>query len=124
MPFLGTPPDSPTLEGQTPQSQSGRPFRVIVAGGGVSGLVITHALNKAGIDHLILEKGVIAPDWGASISLWGHGSRILAQLGVLDALEAEALPLKILHTRDFDGKAFSEEGFFDMMLERCAAQFP
>lgn len=95
-----------------------RPFRVVIVGAGVAGLAISHALVKAGIDHVVLEKGVVAPDWGASISLWGHGSRILAQLGCLDALEAEALPLKVLHTRGPNGKAFSEEAFFDMMLER------
>ena len=95
-----------------------RPFRVIIVGAGVSGLAMSHALLHAGVDHVVLEKGVVAPDWGASISMWGNGSRILSQLGVLDALEAQALPLKILHTRGPTGKAFSEEAFFDMMLER------
>ncbi|KAI0456729.1 FAD binding domain-containing protein [Xylaria acuta] len=95
-----------------------RPFRVIIAGGGVAGLAMSHALLRAGIDHVILEKGVVAPDWGASISLWGHGSRILSQIGCLEALEDAALPLKMLHTRGIDGKAFSEEPFFDMMKER------
>jgi 2-polyprenyl-6-methoxyphenol hydroxylase-like FAD-dependent oxidoreductase len=95
-----------------------RPFRVIIAGAGVAGLAISHALLRAGIDHVVLEKGVVAPDWGSSISLWGNGSRILAQIGCLEALEAEALPLKVLHVRGPDGKVFSEEAFFDMMLER------
>ena len=95
-----------------------RPFRVIIVGAGVAGLAMSHALLRAGVDHVVLEKGVVAPDWGASISMWGNGSRILSQLGVLDALEAEALPLKVLHTRGPTGKAFSEEAFFDMMLER------
>ena len=95
-----------------------RPFRVIIVGAGVAGLAMSHALLSAGIDHVVLEKGVVAPDWGAGIVLWGHGSRILAQIGCLDVLEAEALPLKVLHTRAPNGKAFSEEAFFDMMLER------
>lgn len=95
-----------------------RPFRVIIAGGGVAGLAISHALYQAKIDHVVLEKGIVAPNWGASISLWGNGSRLLSQIGVLDALEAEALPLKILHARKPDGHAFSEEAFFDMMKER------
>ncbi|KAF1978068.1 FAD binding domain-containing protein [Bimuria novae-zelandiae CBS 107.79] len=95
-----------------------RPFRVIIAGGGVAGLAMAHALLRAGIDHVVLEKGDVAPDWGASISTWGHGSRILSQIGCLEALEAAALPLKLLHTRGTDGKAFSQEPFFDMMKER------
>ena len=95
-----------------------RPFRIIIAGGGVAGLTMSHALVRAGIDHVVLEKGVVAPEWGASISLWGNGSRILHQIGCLEALEAEALPLKMLHVRNPAGKAFSAEPFFDMMLER------
>ncbi len=114
-------PEKPIIqnEGIRGPSRSGdRPFRVIIAGADVAGLVMSHALLRAGIDHVVPEKGDVAPDWGASISMWGHGSRILAQVGCLDALEVEALPLKVLHTRNADGKAFSEEAFFDMMLER------
>ncbi|EFQ99799.1 FAD binding domain-containing protein [Nannizzia gypsea CBS 118893] len=104
--------------GTTEATDKNRPFRVIIAGAGVAGLAFSHALLRAGIDHIVLEKGVVAPDWGASISLWGNGSRILSQIGCLDALEADALPLKVLHVRGPDGKAFSEEAFFDMMRER------
>jgi len=95
-----------------------RPFRVIIAGAGAAGLCFSHALQRAGIDHVVLEKGVVAPDWGASISLWGNGARILSQIGCMDALEAEAPPLRMLHVRGPDGKVFCEEPFFDMMLER------
>lgn len=45
-------------------------FRVVIAGAGVGGLVISHALTRAGIEHVVLEKGVVAPNWGASISIW------------------------------------------------------
>lgn len=96
----------------------GAHFRVIIAGAGVAGLAISHALYQAGIDHVVLEKGIVAPAWGASISLWGNGSRLLSQIGVLDALESQCVPLKILHTRSPNGQAFSEEAFFDMMKER------
>ncbi|KAF7562291.1 hypothetical protein G7046_g1840 [Stylonectria norvegica] len=95
-----------------------RPFRVIIAGAGAGGLAFSHALQRAGIDHVVLEKGVVAPDWGASISLWGNGGRILSQIGCMDALEAHVLPLRMLHVRGSDGRAFAEEPFFDMMLER------
>lgn len=97
---------------------SDRPFRIIIAGGGVAGLAMSHALVRAGIDHVVLEKGVVAPEWGASISLWGNGSRLLHQIGCLQALEAEALPLKMLHVRNPAGKVFSAEPFFYMMRER------
>ena len=102
-------------------SPSRKPFRVVIAGAGAAGLCFSHALQRAGIDHVVLEKGVVAPEWGASISLWGNGARILSQIGCMEALEAEALPLRMLHVRGPDGKVFCEEPFFDMMLERYVA---
>jgi len=95
-----------------------RPFRVIIVGGGVAGLALSHSLQKISIDHVVIEKGIIAPEWGASISLWANGSRILQQLGCLDALESACLPLKNWTTRTKDGKAFTKNTFFDMMVDR------
>lgn len=100
------------------QETNGKPFRVIIVGGGVGGLSFSHAFQKLGIDHVVLEKGVVAPPWGASISMWAHGSRILQQLDCLDALEAACLPLKHMITRTKDGRAFAKDTFFDMMTER------
>ncbi|KAJ2992880.1 hypothetical protein NUW58_g2021 [Xylaria curta] len=105
----------------SPKSEStpsGRPFRIIIVGGGVAGLALSHALVRVGIDHVVLEKGLVAPDWGSSISLWGNGSRILSQIGCFEALQAAALPLKMLHVRGPDGKAYNQEPYFDMMMER------
>jgi cation diffusion facilitator CzcD-associated flavoprotein CzcO len=45
-----------------------RPFRVIIVGAGVSGLVLAHALERAKIDFVVLEKGIVAPPWGTSIT--------------------------------------------------------
>ncbi len=93
-------------------------LKVIVVGGGVAGLAISHAFQKANIDHVVLEKGVVAPPWGASITIWAHGARILQQLGCLDALAAQALPMKMMYCRDRNGKAFSTDNYFEMMTER------
>lgn len=90
---------------------------MIVIGGGAGGLAFSHAFQKIGIDHVVLEKGVIAPPWGASLSLWAHGSRILEQIDCLDALEAACLPFKDMVVRSKDGRAFAKDAFFDMMVE-------
>ncbi|GAB1213226.1 hypothetical protein ATERTT37_002375 [Aspergillus terreus] len=47
-----------------PPSQYGPPFRVIIVGAGVAGLTLAHCLDKAGIDYLVLDKGVVAPAAG------------------------------------------------------------
>jgi len=54
-------------------------FRVIVVGGGVAGLTASHALQKANIDHVVLERHLEpAPPAGASIAIYPHGARILS----------------------------------------------
>lgn len=50
-----------------------KPFRVVIVGAGVSGLVLAHALELAKIDFVLLEKGVVAPPWGTSITSKSFG---------------------------------------------------
>ncbi|KAK0736136.1 hypothetical protein B0T21DRAFT_175680 [Apiosordaria backusii] len=60
---------------------------VIIVGGGPVGLTAAHAFSQLGIDFTLLERrDTIAEDVGASIVLWPHGMRIMAQLGLLDQL--------------------------------------
>lgn len=57
-------------------------FRVIIAGGSVSGLTLANALEKFNIDYILLEAyPSIAPQVGASIGILPNGFRILDQLG-------------------------------------------
>lgn len=57
-------------------------FRVIIAGGSVSGLTLANALEKFDIDYILLEAyPSIAPQVGASIGILPNGFRILDQLG-------------------------------------------
>ncbi|EHK25917.1 uncharacterized protein TRIVIDRAFT_218089 [Trichoderma virens Gv29-8] len=63
-------------------------FKVIIVGGGPVGLIAAHALHKAGIDFVVLERGKeIAPDGGASLVLGAQSLRVLHQLGLLDRLQ-------------------------------------
>lgn len=62
-------------------------FKVVVIGGGPTGLIAAHALSQAGIDFVVLEaQPVIAKDVGASLVMMTYSIRVLAQLGLLDAL--------------------------------------
>jgi len=65
-----------------------RPFKVIIVGGSIAGLVLAHSLHRAGIDYVVLEAGAtIDPQVGASIGIFSNGARILDQLGVYDEVE-------------------------------------
>jgi 2-polyprenyl-6-methoxyphenol hydroxylase-like FAD-dependent oxidoreductase len=89
-------------------------FRVIVVGGGVGGMAASHALQLAHIDHVVLEKGEIAPARGASIGIYPHGSRILKQFGsgCLEAVENECNPLRKSMNFLPDGRIFANSDFF------------
>jgi 2-polyprenyl-6-methoxyphenol hydroxylase-like FAD-dependent oxidoreductase len=61
-------------------------FKVIIVGGGVSGLTLANALERAQVDYVLLEsKSEFAPVLGASIALGPNGNRILDQLSCCES---------------------------------------
>ena len=94
------------------ENKSPKSFRVIVVGAGVTGLTFSHALQKAGIDHVVIEKGEVAPQWGASIGMHSHGCRILDQLGCLEEVEKLCVPMEQSFNRMPSGEVLSSSKFF------------
>lgn len=74
--------------------KSTRSFKVIIVGGSIVGLITALALEKAGIDYVVLERGEIAPHLGASISIFPHTQRVMEQLGIWEEIRAGIIPLK------------------------------
>ncbi|XXH00682.1 hypothetical protein Hte_007032 [Hypoxylon texense] len=86
------------------------PFRVIVVGAGVAGLTASHCLQKAGIDHVVLERrNEVAPAEGASIAMYPQGSRILHQIGCLKAVEEACRPDTLWWMNRPDGTTHGED---------------
>lgn len=99
----------PNPDAQRPHKE----FRVIVAGGGVTGLIASHMLTKAGIDHVVIERNTEpAPATGASIAIYPHGSRILEQLGLLGELQKLSSPMERLVHRRPDGSEVLENDYW------------
>lgn len=92
-------------------------FRVIIVGGGVAGLAAAHALEKANIDHVLLEAGKIAPARGASIGIYPHGARILSQFGTYKAVEDETWPIEKAKNLLADGSVFADSNLFRFLRE-------
>ncbi|KAI5855037.1 FAD/NAD(P)-binding domain-containing protein [Durotheca rogersii] len=84
------------------------PFKVIIAGGSIVGLTNALALEKAGIDFVVLEKREIAPHMGASVSVHPHVQRVLEQLGVWPEIRAGTVPLHTRHHYNQNGDLFEE----------------
>jgi len=96
-----------------------RPFRVIVVGAGIGGLVLSNSLQRAGIQHIVIEKhrNVVYPS-GASIGVWPNGSRLLSQLGVLDFVKNACSEMNVSYNRTPNGKAIIESKLFDEIIAR------
>lgn len=94
-------------------------FKVIIIGGGPIGLLAAHALYRAGIDFVLLERRQsIVEEQGASIVLYPQTFRVMHQLGILDVL----LPLgtELDHHLSFtkDGKVFNESTRYQRIREK------
>ena len=65
-------------------------MRILIAGGGIGGLVAGLALAQRNIEVDILEQQAEPRELGAGISIYANGARVLSSLGLDDAL----LPLR------------------------------
>ncbi|KAI0157184.1 FAD/NAD(P)-binding domain-containing protein [Hypoxylon sp. FL1284] len=106
------------MDKTTSNVSSGAPFRVIVVGAGVAGLTASHCLQKAGIDHVVLERrDEVAPAEGASIAMYPQGSRILHQLGCLKPVEDACKPDTKWWMNRPDGTTFKDFDYYDRWHE-------
>jgi 2-polyprenyl-6-methoxyphenol hydroxylase-like FAD-dependent oxidoreductase len=95
-------------------------FRVVIAGGSITGLALANMLQLYDIDFVVLESYAdIAPQVGASIGLLPHGNRILDQLGLYQKILDLCPPLDSFHFRDHTGNIICEfRGMNHSMHER------
>ena len=74
-------------------------LRIVIVGGGVAGLALASALEKADIDYVLLEgRSGIAPFLGASIAVAANGFRILDQLGCAGTIQNATVPMNFVQT--------------------------
>lgn len=95
-------------------------FRVVIAGGGITGLSLASMLQLHDIDYVLLELNPdTAPQLDANISLLPHGNRILDQLGLYHQLLALGTSVDLLHFRGEAGEMIREvRGLKRSMQER------
>lgn len=80
------------------------PFKAIIVGGSISGLVLANIFEQYNIDYVLLEKyEKIAPQLGAGFAIWPNGARVLEQLGCFEGLLKANKPVETLSVYDMDG---------------------
>ncbi len=73
---------------------------ILIAGGGIGGLATALALANRGFASEILERRLVFAEEGAGIQIGPNGTRILAALGVADALRPHVGVPAALHVHD------------------------
>ncbi|KAJ5951712.1 Monooxygenase FAD-binding [Penicillium vulpinum] len=87
----------------------GSDFKVIVIGGGPIGLIAAHALLRADIDFVVLERRTsIVEDKGASLVIYSTTFRVMHQLGILESLLPLGGELDRHMSLTKDGHVFNE----------------
>jgi salicylate hydroxylase len=75
-------------------------MRILVAGGGISGLATAVALGRRGHHVLVLEQQQVLTESGAGVRLAPHAFQLLDQLGVGDAVRERSLTINELRIMD------------------------
>ncbi|KXJ96527.1 hypothetical protein Micbo1qcDRAFT_229401 [Microdochium bolleyi] len=93
-------------------------FKIIIVGGGPVGLLAAHALHKAGIDFVLLERrSTVQTHQGSSIGLGAPTIRVLDQLGLMDATAKLNHKLSHKYVITDQGKIFSDMYFATWLKE-------
>lgn len=98
-------------------------FKVVIAGGGIAGLVLANMLEQFDLDYVLLEAhSDIAPPVGASIGMFPNGLRILDQIGCYQPIQdifGDQVPYNVTNTRNEKGEVISHvDGIFDHLERR------
>jgi 5-methylphenazine-1-carboxylate 1-monooxygenase len=84
-------------------------MKIIIAGGGIGGLVAAMSLHKAGFDVKVFESVKDIKPLGVGINLLPHSVRVLTNLGLQDKIAERAVETKDLVYSNQHGQLFWEE---------------
>lgn len=80
---------------------------VLIVGGGIAGLTLAYALERAGIRARIIEAGKRTDRLGVGISLLGNALRALDAIGLADVCLARGTGFDVVTNRDAASRLFN-----------------
>lgn len=95
-------------------------FKVIIIGGGPTGLGLAHMFHLAGVDYRLYDKREnLCERHGAGLAIQPQNCRILEQLGILDQVFEQGLAPEMQVHREVsaDGAVLAEYPFFQWLKE-------
>jgi 2-polyprenyl-6-methoxyphenol hydroxylase-like FAD-dependent oxidoreductase len=97
---------------------------VLIAGGGIGGLSASIALARTGIKTNVLERSAFTEESGAGIQLGPNATRLLRDMGVLDAIEPVAFKPEAIWLFDgLSGKRLAIVPLGDIPEQRYGAPY-
>ncbi|KAF9897680.1 hypothetical protein BX616_005157, partial [Lobosporangium transversale] len=97
-----SPPSSSPSSSSSPAPlgpKASSPFKVLIVGAGVGGLMLALCLERAGIDYVVLERMSQLPLPKSSIQLSSNTLRAIEQLGLLDDILKISKPVSAVKLR-------------------------
>ncbi|KAI1071691.1 hypothetical protein LB507_005341 [Fusarium sp. FIESC RH6] len=99
-------------------------FKAIVVGGGPVGLTAAHALSRANIDFVLLERrSSPVIDAGSNLVLNPMGLRALDQLGLGSSLEEVSSTLGLVKRQDHQGRDIGDAYWF-ILFNKLLGTYP
>ena len=75
-------------------------MKILIAGGGIGGLVTAMRLHQAGFEVKVFESVEAVKPLGVGINILPHAVRVLTNIGLLDKVAAIAVETKDLAIHD------------------------
>ena len=99
-------------------TQSIRPDRILIVGGGIAGVSLAIALYRQGLSPTLVERAQHWPASGTGLYLVGAATRALKQLGLLPEVLDESASIRMQAFHDERGRLLAEIDV-NMYWQRC-----